>query len=165
MFVHICMLTQVNELLITQLHIFSINFINVLICIRYLVFPALFQSISMVFIDYTCKTSVTEYRKSVRLLLKWFKVLYCGRLHYFSGPCYVCYPKNSIKHSSYVSNKPCLYLFACWHRFMYFFWQGLPIFSIHLINALGFNCYVCYMYQMIHKLFLVSVWQLLTAHL
>ena len=50
-----------------------------------------------------------------------------------------------------VSNKPCLYLFACWHRFMYFPLQGLPILSIHLINALSFNCYVCY--QMIHKLF------------
>ena len=47
-----CMLTQVYELLITQFHIFSINFINVLSnyrCIRYLVFPALFPSISMVF--------------------------------------------------------------------------------------------------------------------
>ena len=47
------MLTQVYDLLITQLHIFSINFINVLSnyrCIRYLVFPvaALFQSINMV---------------------------------------------------------------------------------------------------------------------
>ena len=73
MLVHICMLTQVYELLITQLHIFSINFINVLSnyrCIRYLVFPALFPSISMVFIDYTCITSVTEYSKSIRLLLK-----------------------------------------------------------------------------------------------
>ena len=73
MFVHICMLTQVYELLITHLHIFSINFINVLSyyrCIRYLVFPALFPSISMVFIDYTCITSVTEYSKSIRLLLK-----------------------------------------------------------------------------------------------
>ena len=40
------MLTQVYQLLITQLHIFSINFINVL-SIRYLVFPALFPSISM----------------------------------------------------------------------------------------------------------------------
>ena len=52
MFVHICMLTQVYELLITQLHIFSINFINVLSYyrfIRYLVFLALFLSISMVF--------------------------------------------------------------------------------------------------------------------
>ena len=54
-----------------------------------------------------------------------------------------------------VSNKPCLYLFAGWHRFMYFFKQGLAILSIHLINALSFNCYV--RYQMIHKLFLVSV--------
>ena len=51
-----------------------------------------------------------------------------------------------------VSNKPCLYLFACWHRFMYFF---LPSLSIHLINALSFNYYVCY--QMVHKLFWVSV--------
>ena len=44
------MLTQVYELLMTQLHIFSINFINVLrnyCCIRYLLFPALFPSISM----------------------------------------------------------------------------------------------------------------------
>ena len=54
----------------------SINFINDLSnyrCIRYLVFPALFLSISMVFIDYTCITSVTEYSKSIRLLLKRFK--------------------------------------------------------------------------------------------
>ena len=66
------MLTQVYELLITQLHILSINFINVLSYnyrIRYLVFPALFMSISMVFIDFTCITSVTEYSKSIRLLL------------------------------------------------------------------------------------------------
>ena len=63
MFVHICMLTQVYELLITQLHIFSINSIKVLSnyrCIRYLVFPVLFPSISMVFIGYTRITSVTE---------------------------------------------------------------------------------------------------------
>ena len=73
MFVHICMLTQVYELLITQLNILSIIFANVLSiyrCIRYLAFPALFPSISMVFIDYTCITSVTEYSKSIRLLLK-----------------------------------------------------------------------------------------------
>ena len=73
MSVHICMLTQVYELLITQLHIFNINFINVLgyyRYIRYLVFAALFPSISMVFIDYTCITSVSEYSKSIRLLLK-----------------------------------------------------------------------------------------------
>ena len=65
------MLTQVYELLITQLHKFSSNFINVFSnyrCIRYLVFPALFPNISMVFIDYTCITSVTEYRYSIRLL-------------------------------------------------------------------------------------------------
>ena len=64
MFEHICMLTQVYELLIAHLHIFSINFINVLgyyRCIRYLVFPVLFRSISMVFNDNTCITSVTEY--------------------------------------------------------------------------------------------------------
>ena len=36
-----------------------------------------------------------------------------------------------------VSNKPCLNLFACWYMFMYFFQQGLPILSIHLINALS----------------------------
>ena len=73
MLIHICMLTQVYELLTTQLHIFSANFINVLSnyrCIRYLVFPALFPSICMVFIDYRCITSVTEYSESIRLLLK-----------------------------------------------------------------------------------------------
>ena len=73
MFVHICMLTQVYELFITQLHIFSINFINVLSynrCIRYLVRLVLFPSISMVFIDYTCITSVIEYSKSIRMLLE-----------------------------------------------------------------------------------------------
>ena len=73
------MLTQVYELLLTKLHIFSINFINFLSnyrCIRYLVFPALFSSIGMVFIAYTCITSVTEYSKSIRLLLKLFKVFF-----------------------------------------------------------------------------------------
>ena len=103
MFIHICMLTQVYEFFITHLHIFSINFINDLSyyrCIRYFVLLALFPSISMVFIDYTCITSVTEYSKSIRLLFKLFKVLYYGRLHYFSGSCYVCYLQNSIKHSS-----------------------------------------------------------------
>ena len=42
------------------------------------------------------------------------------------------------------------------------FKQGLPILSIHLINALSFNWYVCY--QMIYKLFWLSVQQLLTMH-
>ena len=67
------MLTQVYELLITQLHIFSINFINILNyyrCIRYLVFPVLFPSITMVFNDYTCIKFVTEYSESIRLLHK-----------------------------------------------------------------------------------------------
>ena len=50
-----------------------------------------------------------------------------------------------------VSNKPCQNLFACWHRFMYFFQQGLPILDIHLKDPISFNCYLCY--QMIHKLF------------
>ena len=73
MFVHIYMLTQVYELLITELHIFRINFINILSYYRYicyLVFPALFPSISMVFIEYTCITSVTEYSKAIWLLLE-----------------------------------------------------------------------------------------------
>ena len=54
----------------------SIIFINVLSnyrrirCMRYLVFPALFSSINMVFIDYMCITSVTEFCKSIKLLLK-----------------------------------------------------------------------------------------------
>ena len=38
---------------------------------------------------------------------------------------------------------------------MYFIQQGLPILSIHPINDLNSNCYVCY--QMIHKLFWVSL--------
>ena len=73
MFVHICMLTQNYELLITQLYIFRINFINILSYygyIRYLVFPALFPSIGMVFIEHTCITSITEYSRFIRLLLK-----------------------------------------------------------------------------------------------
>ena len=73
MFVHICMLTQFYERLIAQLHILSINLINVLSyyrCIRYLTLPVVFPSISMAFIDYTCMPSVTEYSKSIRLLLK-----------------------------------------------------------------------------------------------
>ena len=64
MFIHICMLTQVYDLLTTHLHIFRINFINILSYyryIRYLMFPVLFRSIGMVFIEYTCITSVTEY--------------------------------------------------------------------------------------------------------
>ena len=57
MFVNICMLTHVYELLITQLHIFDINY-SYYRCIRYLVFPALFPNISMVllllYVYYIC---------------------------------------------------------------------------------------------------------------
>ena len=117
------MLTQVYELLITQLHIFSINFIYVLsnyCCIRYLVFLALFASISMVFIDYTCITSVTEYSKSIRLLLKRFKVLYYAYTIFQVYVMYVTF-KIALNIKVNVSNKPGLYSFACLHRFMYFF--------------------------------------------
>ena len=58
-------LAQVYELLITQLHNFSMYFINIFsfcLCICYLVFHMLFPSISMAGIDYTCITSVSEYR-------------------------------------------------------------------------------------------------------
>ena len=30
-------------------------------------------------------------------------------------------PQIALNFQVNVSNKPCLYLFACWHRFMYFF--------------------------------------------
>ena len=104
--------------------IFSIYFINVLSfchCICYFVFYMLFPSISMAVIDYTCITSVSEYSKSIRLQFKWIKVPYYGVLHYFTAQVtYVtlCIPLN-IQYM--VSNTTCLYLFACWHRSMYFF--------------------------------------------
>ena len=75
----------------------------------------------MVFIDYTCITSVTEYSESIRLLLKLFKVLYYGRLHYFQAHVTYVTLKMALNNQVNVSNKPCLYLFACCHRFMYFF--------------------------------------------
>ena len=118
------MLTQYFELLITQLHIFSINFISVLSknrCLRYLVFPALFLSISMVFIDYTCITSVTEYSQSIRQLLKLLKVHYNGRYTIFQAIVMYVTFKTALNIQFNVSNKPCLYFFACWYRFMYFF--------------------------------------------
>ena len=68
---------------------FSFHFINVLSywrCIRYLVFHRLFPSIGMADIDYTCIKSVSEYSKSIRLLLKLIKVPYGARLHYFYTP-------------------------------------------------------------------------------
>ena len=115
---------QVNELLITQLQIFSTNFINILsykLCIRYLVFPALFMSISMVFLDFMRITSVTEYSKSIRLLLNDFKFFIMVAYTIFQiHVIYVTF-KLSLNIQGNVSNKPCLYLFACWCRFMYFF--------------------------------------------
>ena len=76
----------------------------------------------MVFIEYTCITSVKEYSKSITLLLKLFKVLYYGRFHYFfkAHVMYVTF-KIALNILVNVSYKPCLNLFACWHRFMYFF--------------------------------------------
>ena len=67
-------LAQVKELLRTQLHNFSIYFINVwsfCCCICYLVFHMIFPSISMAVIDSTCIISVSEYSKSIRLPFKW----------------------------------------------------------------------------------------------
>ena len=118
------MLSQVYELLITQLYNFSINFKNILSyyrCIRYLVFPALFPSISMVSNDYTCITSVTEYNKPIRLLLNDLKFFIM--VAYTISQAYVTYVtlKIALNIQVNVSNKPCLYLFACWYRFMYFF--------------------------------------------
>ena len=62
------MLTQVYELLITQLHIFSINFINFLsyyCCIRYLVFPAVFPSVGMVFITVLISVRVLHLSQNI----------------------------------------------------------------------------------------------------
>ena len=75
----------------------------------------------MVFIDCTCITSVTEYSESIRLLLKLYKVLYYGRLHCFQAHVMYVTFKIALNIQVNVSNKPCLYLFACWHRFMHFF--------------------------------------------
>ena len=109
MFVHICMLTQVYELLITHLHFFSINCINVLSnyrCIRYFVFPALFPSMSIVFIDYTCITSVTEYSKSVGLLLNELKFLIMVAYTIFIGHFTYVTLIIALNIQAYVSNTP-----------------------------------------------------------
>ena len=124
MFVHVCMLTQVYELLITRLHIFSVIFINILSyyrCIRHLVFPALFLSISMGVNDSTCITSLTEYSKSIRLLLNDLKFFIMVAYTIFQANVTYVTLKIALNIHVNVSNKPCLYLFACWHRFMYFF--------------------------------------------
>ena len=76
-------------------------------CIRYLVFPALFPSISLVFNDYMCISSGTEYSKSIRLLLKLFKVLDYGRLHFFQAHVTYVTLKIALNIQVNVSNKPC----------------------------------------------------------
>ena len=43
-----------------------------------------------------------------------------------------------------VSNKPCLYVFCMLAQVNVLLLTSFPILSIHLINALSFNCYVCY---------------------
>ena len=67
------MLTQVYVLLITQLPILIIHFINDLSYngfIRYQVIHKLFPRICMAAIDYKCIKSVSEYSKFMGLLLK-----------------------------------------------------------------------------------------------
>ena len=81
-------LAQVSELLITQLHDFSIYVINALSfcrCICYLVFHMLFPSICMIVIEYTYIKSVSEYSNSIRLLFKRIVITYYDVLHYFAA--------------------------------------------------------------------------------
>ena len=62
----------------------------------------LFPSISMAGIDFTCITSVSEYSKSIRLLLKkryFISLLRCLTLFY--SPGYIRYSLNTIKCSRY----------------------------------------------------------------
>ena len=79
------------------------------------------MSLSMVFIDFTCITSVTEYSKSIRLLLKWLKFFIMVAYTIFQAHVMYVTFKIALNIQFNVSNKPCLYLFACWDRFMYFF--------------------------------------------
>ena len=148
------MLTQVYELLITQLHIFSINFINVLSyyrCIHYLVFPALFPStvwylltIRVLHLSQNIVNLQGCYLNDLKFFIMVAYTMFHAHVTYFTL-------KIALNIQVNVSNKPCLYLFACWHGCMYFFCQGLPILSIHLISVFSINCYACY--QMIHRLF------------
>ena len=132
-------LAQVYELLIAQLHNFSICFINVLRfcgCICYLVFHMLFPSISMAVIGYTCITSVSEYSKSVRLLFKWIKVSYYGVLHYFTAQVTYVTLWIPLNIQDMVSNTTCLYLFASWHRSVYLFLLWLICWGSNSIHKL-----------------------------
>ena len=120
-------LAQVLELVIAQLHNVSIFFINVLSfcrCICYLVFNMLFPSISMAVIDYTCITSISEYSKSIRLQFKWIKVPYYSVLHHFTAQVTHVTLWIPLNIQDMVSNTTCLYLFACLHRSIYFFYSG-----------------------------------------
>ena len=89
-------------------------------CICNLVFHMLFPSISMAVIDNTCITSVSEYSKSIRLLFKWINVPSYGVLYYFTAQVTYVTLRIPINVQDKVSNTTCLYLFAYWHRFMYF---------------------------------------------
>ena len=60
----------------------------------------------MVVIDYTCITSVTEYNKSVRLLLKWIEVPYT----IFQAHVTYATLKIALNIQANVSDKPCLHL-------------------------------------------------------
>ena len=75
----------------------------------------------MAVIDYTCITSISEYSKSIRLLLKYIDVLCYGVLHYFTAQTTYVTLRIPLNYQDKVSNTTCLYVFACWHRFMYFF--------------------------------------------
>ena len=85
--------------------------------------PALFPSISMVFNDYMCITSATEYSKSLRLLLLKNDLIFFFMAAYTIFQAHVTYVtlKIALNIQVNVYNKPCLYLFAFWHRVMYFF--------------------------------------------
>ena len=74
----------------------------------------------MVFIDHTRITSLTKYSKSVRLLL--IDLNFFIMVAYTIFQAHVTYVtlKIALNIQVNVSNKPCLYLFACWLRFMYF---------------------------------------------
>ena len=57
-------------------------------------------------IDYMCITSVTEYNKSLRLLLKWIEVPYT----IFQAHVTYVTPKIALNIQANVSDKPCLHL-------------------------------------------------------
>ena len=80
----------------------------------------LFPSTSMAVIDYTFITLVSEYSKSIRLLFKCNKVPYYGVLHYFTAHVAYVTLQIPLNVQDKVSNTTGLYLFASWHRSMYF---------------------------------------------